>query len=110
MSRVDLENQVDDILSDESSVACLYAILFNNNKYKIKEIEVDPDIQSSIKDLFNSSLRDSYIFNSDAVLKNLTECDDRKNIICKVDCDLGESFNMLSNLDGLDSVNEVFNR
>lgn len=109
MSRVDLAENVNDISSDQNSLACLYAVVKDGNIHSLKKVDIDSDLQFSLKELFVCSLKSSSIFNPEVVIKNLTECDDRRNIIAQVDFDLNEPFHMISELDGVDGIDEIFN-
>ncbi|WP_110975568.1 anti-phage protein KwaB [Acinetobacter sp. WCHAc060042] len=109
MNRNELEVEVNEILCDVGAVACLYAVILKEDTYIIKKVDIAASLQDDIKKLFETSLRSSNIFNDDVVLKQLSDCDERRNVICEVDVELGAPFDLISSLDKTDGDFEVFN-
>lgn len=85
----DLQNKLDDVFSDETCVLNIYAIVKLDTGFSIKRVDFDGDLTDQLKEYMESSIRSSNIYGEDTTLMNLSECDARRDLICKLDMEIG---------------------
>lgn len=99
----DLRNRLDCILDDSTCNLNLYAILKLDDTFNIKRVSFDDSLSDELKCFMKDTIKNSNILNNETTLLNLSECDNRRNVVCKLDMDIGgelDSFVELNNNHG----------
>lgn len=85
----DLRTRLNDIFSVENCTLNLYAIIKIDDSFVIKRVSFDGDLTKTLKEHMEASIKESNLFGEDVSLKKLSECDDRRNVVCKLDMEIG---------------------
>lgn len=76
--------------------ASLYFVLEENGESVIRFADIEEEIQNELKSQFLEFIRDKFILNENLSYKNISEGDDRKNVVYKYDLeDVPENLNIL---------------
>jgi hypothetical protein len=67
--------------------ASLYFVLEENGESIIRFADIEEEIQNELKSQFLEFIRDKFILNENLSYKNISEGDDRKNVVYKYDLD-----------------------
>jgi hypothetical protein len=104
----DLQTRLDGIFSDETCVLNIYAIVKLNDGFSIKRVSFDDDLTQQLKEYMENSIKSSNVYGEDTTLMKLSECDARRDLICKLDMEIGGELNSFVELN--DNHGEVYER
>lgn len=99
----DLQTKINGIFADATCVLNIYAIIKSEEAFNIKRVSFDDELTDQLKDYMETSLESSNLYGQDTTLMNLSECDARRDIVCKLDMEIGgelSSFVELNNNHG----------
>lgn len=85
----DLRTKLNDIFADETCSLNLYAIIKLDDNFSIRRVSFDGSLTETLQEHMENSVKASNLFDEDTSLKNLSECDDRRNVVCKLDMEVG---------------------
>jgi len=88
MTREQLLEKLDYFLNPENVItAVLYFALIEDGDTVIKRADIEADTQETLKDRFIQSIHETFILNDGFSFMNISEADDRKNVIYNYDLD-----------------------
>lgn len=85
----DLQTKLNDIFSDETCLLSIYAIIKLDTRFDIKRVSFDDDLTVQLKEYMEKSVKGSNVYGEDTTLMKLSECDSRRNLVCKLDMEIG---------------------
>lgn len=86
MTKEQLLEKLDYFLNPENVItAVLYFALIEDGETVIKRADIEADAQATLKDRFIQSIRETFILNDGFSFMNISDADDRKNVVYNYD-------------------------